>query len=82
MLFPEWYDEGQESLVAHLLLQPRVGVCPIPLMLFWDRPFADDLAEADGIDPPTGVEFFNVLKKLHPKADWRRGEEGRLIRWS
>lgn len=47
----------------------------------WDGWMADWLAAQDGIDPPTGVEWFNVLVRMHPKADWQRGEEGRLIRW-
>lgn len=52
------------------------------LLVPWHSEEMDFLATLDYIDPPTGVEMFNVLKGLHTKADFVAGEPAKIVRWS
>jgi len=84
MMFPDSLGTCGEYQVhaGKLLFTSGSDFGGIPgFFMDWDFPGMDILAAADGIDPPTGIEWRDVLKKLNPKADFKRGEQGRLIRW-
>jgi hypothetical protein len=48
--------------------------------LYWDMPWANEIAERDGIDPPTGEELGRVLCSMHKIPD--EGLPAQIIVWA
>lgn len=67
-IIPIWVDDEDIEI-------PGKGKWP------WESMFADGLAKADGVKPPTGIHLKEVLEKLNGKFSKTRKEKYQIIRW-